>query len=263
MKTTKLIVASLACVMLFSVTSCKKNSDKKDKSATTMSDNSKNSLDWKGVYSGVVPCADCEGIQTTIVLTGDSYELHTKYLGKDHTTFTVTGSFTWDDAGNVITFAGIDPAEAPTKYLVGENKLVQFDTKGNRMAETEEGKYTLPKVSNVVEKYWKLIEINGKEVVPAEHQVKEANMILRIGENRVNGNGGCNSFNGTYVIRNGNRISFSPMASTMMACMNMDIESQFFKALEMVDNYAVKGDTLSLNRARMAPLARFVAVHMD
>jgi hypothetical protein len=52
------------------------------------------------------------------------------------------------------------------------------------------------------------------------------------------------------------------MASSMMACLNMEVEEALKKALEMADNYSVSADGkyLSLNRARMAPLARFEAV---
>jgi heat shock protein HslJ len=48
--------------------------------------------------------------------------------------------------------------------------------------------------------------------------------------------------------------------TTMMACENMDVESGLNKALVAADNYTIKGDILSLNKARMAPLARFQAV---
>jgi len=33
---------------------------------------SANSLDWAGVYRGVLPCADCPGIETTLRLATDS-----------------------------------------------------------------------------------------------------------------------------------------------------------------------------------------------
>ncbi len=48
--------------------------------------------------------------------------------------------------------------------------------------------------------------------------------------------------------------------STKMACENMDVEYGLSKALSAADNYSLQGDNLSLNKARMAPLARFKAV---
>ena len=40
---------------------------KKDSIVTT-GDNSKTSVDWVGKYEGTLPCADCEGIKTTLTL---------------------------------------------------------------------------------------------------------------------------------------------------------------------------------------------------
>ena len=36
-----------------------------------MAHNSQNSLDWAGVYQGILPCADCEGFDTVITLNWD------------------------------------------------------------------------------------------------------------------------------------------------------------------------------------------------
>lgn len=116
----------------------------------------------------------------------------------------------------------------------------------------------------ITEKYWKLIELNGKPVAVSNNKEREPHMILRTEDSRVNGSGGCNSFNGKYELKEGNRITFSPMASTMMACMDMTTEQGMFKMFEMVDNYTLSedGKYLSLNRARMAPLARFEVVYL-
>ena len=50
------------------------------------------------------------------------------------------------------------------------------------------------------------------------------------------------------------------MATTLKACPDMEIEAQLVKVLETVDNYSIKGGVLSLNRAKMASLARFEMV---
>lgn len=50
---------------------------------TIDSHNSQNSLDWQVTYKGITPCADCEGIETEVVLNKDlTYLIKTKYLGK-------------------------------------------------------------------------------------------------------------------------------------------------------------------------------------
>jgi hypothetical protein len=36
-----------------------------------------------GIYFGVIPCADCEGIQTKLEIKGNSYTIIYEYLGKN------------------------------------------------------------------------------------------------------------------------------------------------------------------------------------
>jgi len=53
-----------------------------------MPDNSLNSLDWPGIYRGVLPCADCEGIETEIKINADlTYVISSTYLGKNEEAF--------------------------------------------------------------------------------------------------------------------------------------------------------------------------------
>ena len=110
-----------------------------------VADNSMNSLDWQGTYKGVVPCADCEGIETIITLGSDlSYTLTLNYKGKkDAKPFEKKGSFTWNTAGTTITLGGI--TDGATQYIVGENKLIQLDLQGNRITGENAGKYELVK----------------------------------------------------------------------------------------------------------------------
>ena len=69
-------------------------------------DNSMTSLDWDGTYQGIIPCADCEGLQLVIKLKTDlSYSSQMKYLGKDGRIFELSGTFTWNKEGNKITLS--------------------------------------------------------------------------------------------------------------------------------------------------------------
>jgi heat shock protein HslJ len=117
--------------------------------------------------------------------------------------------------------------------------------------------------NNITEKYWKLVELYGQKVTANKNQKKEPHFILKVKDTRITGSGNCNSFTGSYELSGMNRIKISQIASTMMACINdMETEVEFFRALESADNYYVNGDTLQLNRARMAPLAKFEAVYL-
>lgn len=116
----------------------------------------------------------------------------------------------------------------------------------------------------ITEKYWKLKTLEGKEVKMDKNQEREIFFMLKTEDNRVNGFAGCNSLMGTYTLEKGNRIKFSQMATTMMACPDLNInESEFLKVFELADNYSINGDELSLNIGRRAPLAVFEAVYFD
>ncbi len=111
----------------------------------------------------------------------------------------------------------------------------------------------------ITEKYWKLVELNGQPVPALE---REPHLILKGEGGRVTGYGGCNSFAGTYTLDEAaSRIRFAPLVSTERACAEgMEVEMAFHDVLSRADNFSLNGDHMTLNRARMAPLARFEVV---
>jgi len=107
--------------------------------------NSANSLDWAGIYEGLLPCADCPGMEVRITLNRDmTYIVQTRYRGRGDKTYTDTGNFTWNDAGNTVRLHGIQ--DAPSQW---ENTLTQFDMDGNRITGILAEHFLLRKVSGV------------------------------------------------------------------------------------------------------------------
>jgi heat shock protein HslJ len=230
-----------------------------------ISDNSKNSLDWAGTYTGVVPCADCKGIQTQIVLNADkTYKLTRQYLEKEAISESFTGTFQWSIDGNVIRLNDLDEKDFPVRFKVGENILTQLDMDGNIITGENAQNYIISKLDqNLVNKHWQLVELFGNPVDAAQPEnAKNAFITFFTDESRVSGFSGCNSFSGTYQLKQGSRLSISNVISTMKMCMNAkDTEKKLFEAINQADSYYVNGNTLTLNRAR-APLAKFEAVYM-
>ena len=224
---------------------------------------SQNALDWDGTYRGFLPCADCEAIQTTVSLKKDlTFIIKTKYLGKSDSVYQTSGTFTWNENGNTITLAPADKSQI-TRYRVGENLLTQLDKQGNKIAGDNASRYVLSKSNyEILEKYWKLVELNGKDVVVDSTFIKDPHIIFKESNNRIIGNGGCNNISGEYKIESLNRISLSKMISTKMACPRMELEGEFLEVLQKAYNFNVVGDMLMLNKARMVPLARFKAVYL-
>jgi heat shock protein HslJ len=262
-----LILSSL----FFAFTSCQTNqstttSTKTDQVAAVDQHNAANSLDWAGTYKGLIPCADCEGIETTILLSKDeTYKLTTIYKGKSEAKNELSGRFSWNELGNTLIFSGIE--DGPTHYFVGENTLIQLDLEGNRITGELESSYILKKIMTSESKSaveltgvkWKLTELFGQPITSAEGQNKEAFIVFKTEDSRIYGSGSCNNFNGSYELKAGNRIMLTGMATTMMACQDMQTEQAFFKALNDCDNYTLVDGVLSLNKARMAPMAKLIA----
>lgn len=106
--------------------------------------NSLNSLDYLGTYTGVLPCADCEGIRTTIVLGEDDYTIKLEYLGKGGGKVEESsGEYSWDDTGDVIT---LHNEPKTNKYKVGENRLFKLDENDKVVEGKLADKYILTKV---------------------------------------------------------------------------------------------------------------------
>ncbi len=105
---------------------------------------------------------------------------------------------------------------------------------------------------------WNLTLLDDKPVVAAEPQ-RRAHLVLDEETRRFAGSGGCNRLMGAYEC-DGDRIRFSQVASTMMACPDgMDTEATFTKALAQVATWRVLGRQLEFHDAEGKRVARFQA----
>ena len=96
--------------------------------ASVAAHNSRNSLDWAGTYTGLIPSASGMGIEVRLTLNGNgTFALNYHYVGRPDPDFSSTGNFTWDNDGSVIT---LDSITGPLHYRVGENMLRQLDLDG-------------------------------------------------------------------------------------------------------------------------------------
>lgn len=218
-------------------------------------------LDWEGRYTGVLPCASCEGIKTTINLNGDqTYLIRETYLGTGEDPIEESGNFTWRKDGRNIELQ-ISNGEKRL-FKVGENMLIVLDKDGKEAKGELADFYRLDKAfadAEIEDITWELVEMDGGKVEYGKEDTP-AYLILTSSEGRVSGNLGCNNFFGTYVLEEGLRIRFSPLGATMMACPNMGTEDRLNEILQLADNYTIHKGRLSLNKARMAPLAVFKSV---
>ena len=124
MKNRKVVILAAAAVAL---ASCGGNAPRRSAQQETGAfkpdiHNAETSLDYRGTYRGVLPAADCPGIETTLTLKPDgTYSLHEEYLERD-ARFDTEGAYTLH--GNLLTLEGSDT----TWYKVEENRLCRLTT---------------------------------------------------------------------------------------------------------------------------------------
>ncbi|WP_438928431.1 copper resistance protein NlpE [Sphingobacterium lactis] len=141
-------------IALMSFGACTSNANKqlesKDSVETTALDSqvtdtvhtSQNSLDWNGTYKGVIPCADCPGIETTVVLNPDLTFTYTGVYQERDTKVEDTGKFMWHNNGSVVHLMG---KNVNMKLKVGENQLISLDQEGNPIEGPLKDHYILTK----------------------------------------------------------------------------------------------------------------------
>ncbi len=141
---------------------------------------------------------------------------------------------------------------------------IQTDTSGVNLPDTIATKTTTITTDSskgkfaLAETKWRLVELNGKEVKNTSDKDYYINLDSKSGKFATYA--GCNSFNGKYVMKSANKLAFSMISGTKMACPNMDFESKYIKALESVDNYMIEGTMLHFHKGNRSALAKFEAI---
>jgi uncharacterized lipoprotein NlpE involved in copper resistance len=132
-----LVILLIATLVISGLASCVSNRGIDD------AHNSRNSLDWAGVYTGTIPAADVSGINVRLMLSRDeTFVLQHEYLDRPNNQFNSTGSFTWDKKGNIIT---LKVKDMPPYYKLEENRLIQLDMKGKPITGDWADNYILTK----------------------------------------------------------------------------------------------------------------------
>lgn len=244
---------SLAVTVIIS-SSC--SVQKRNKSTENFEDHhtAEIALNWQGSYYGTLPCADCEGIATKLTLNEDLSYILTKVWKKNNNALsdTLKGKFTWQ--GNNIKLEGITDKSGADTFKVEENRLRQLDMEGNEITSELAAHYILSKMGNtqIEDKRWEIVELFGKPVngSPETHYI-----IFHSKEGRLEAKANCNILSQNYRVTNQFMITIDQGISTMMACPD-NLEQELNKALDMADNISVGDGTMTINKARMAPVGK-------
>lgn len=188
---------------------------------------SRDSLDWAGVYEGVLPGADRAGVKTRLTLNRDgTYERVTLPVGRQEAARTVGGRFAWQASGNAIR---LDEPGGGQQFAVGEGRLLLLHPGGSSAGTPLPGAVlTLaPKtgategLAQTLERYrWSLESATDGQnrVIEAQSPRKDHPVVFEFSGTRIAIQGPCNRMMGSYRISAAGQLAVSGMASTNMAC---------------------------------------------
>ena len=259
--------------------------------------NARNSVDYVGTYNGILPCVDCQGLETELSINENlTFSIRIKYQGKGEKIYLQKGHFTWNKMGNTIILTDI--RNAPNQYFVGKNILTQLNIYGKKITGTTAEEYILSKqpankmgietmqrndttstvdlnsrmaTTTVIQKVnpaigkftlaetkWRLVSLNKKKV----YQKGEKEYFLKLSSKdaRFTAFAGCNSIAGDYAMPSSEVLDFSEVIMTQMACPDMTLEDKFGAMLVQVANYKLVKETLTFFGEGKKELAKFVAV---
>lgn len=223
-------------------------------------DKTKPKVNITGSYSGIIPCADCEGIYYLLTLNPDTtYNEKMVYIGKDASPLENKGKYFFTDT-NKIKFINKDGPVS--QFLISNGSLIMLDANGRNFegpaadkfilkpgimkmpekANRDSSKTSSTSVSNSINGKWTLSEINGKKVDANNYTNGLPFLEIREADNKFSGSTGCNRINGASTIV-GNEVVFTKYITTRMACPGSG-ESNFISALATVRSYKVEKNNL-------------------
>lgn len=188
---------------------------------------SRNSLDWAGVYEGVLPGAGPAGTMTRLTLKRDgTYERVTRYPGRQDAAQTVRGRFAWQSSGNAIK---LDELGGGQQFAVGEGRLLLLHHDGgpagtpvpNAVLTLVPQATTGEDFAQRLERYrWSLESATDAQdrVIEALSPRKDHPVVFEFSGTRLAIQGPCNRMTGSYRINAAKQLTVSGTASTNMAC---------------------------------------------
>lgn len=93
---------------------------------------------------------------------------------------------------------------------------------------------------------WSVVELNGKKLDPSDSKQL---IVIDVARKHLSGNAGCNRMNGNieYTDAQKNIIKFPQVATTRMACPDMQAEQEFLEALNKVVRFQAEGNVKPVN----------------
>jgi len=190
---------------------------------------SRDSLDWPGVYEGLLVCADCAGIHTQLKLDEDgSFTMVARRLVCGVVPSFERGQFDWEPDGKTIV---VDTEGGERRFAVGEGRLLlleagqtqpAWDRSDTILAKSSPAwRTTRTDLSEMLEDHrWRLVHATdpANQRIDALFPDAQRSFAFHFAGSRLHVQGGCNGFRGSFQIGADDRLRVAGGMSTLMAC---------------------------------------------
>lgn len=197
----------------------------------------------QGTYKGLLPCLDCDGIRTTLVLQdSNKYRLHTQHGDIDEEVLYLEGTYQWEDSSSLIVLE--NGQEGLNRFIRKEDDLFLLGADDQVLDSKWKDSLKLSKViSDIADIEWKLETIKGQKL--DQKGSRPVTFILDTKNGIVRGFLGCNGYSGEFEL-DGNTLNMYHVFITDMACEDLDLESELRNTLFKTNNYALRDSQLVL-----------------
>lgn len=212
------------------------------------------------VYTGTLPCNGCKGIQTEITLySDDSYISATRYLGAGaNNTFQHSGAVK-KSPGNSLQLEKFGRESQSTTFVIEGDDLV-LNSASQNISNPE--LLRLKKLALSMDgTLWHLVKVGQNDLTERRSTSSsfDPHIYYKPSDSRIYGNGGCNAFNGSFLLLRNNVVEMDRFAYAKMNCRHYDVEVQFFNAINNTLYYDIKGTEMSFLDQNKNFLAKFIA----
>ncbi len=217
---------------------------------------SRDSLDWAGLYEGLLDCADCAGTHVQLTLENDGrFEMVTRRLIRGTSSSRSAGQFDWEAGGRSIVLTSMD---SQPRFAVGEGRLLAltagqlqpaWDQSGPMLLQsTSAGPGVGQSLANLLEDHqWTLMEATDAtgQRMDALFPNPERAFQVNFTNSRVHVQGGCNGLRGDFRVDEEGFLTVRATMSTLMACEDRLMEADAALSALLADpleTVLVRGD---------------------
>ena len=222
---------------------------------------------WAGLYRGVLPCADCEGIDTLLELHDDgTWERTLRYLGASDEPIRSSGRIAFAEhsessgAGVDEVLLFLEPGTTErTAYRVEADALRQLDRERQVIEGDLAARYRLARIGSGTDDprrldgEWWITALDGEAVEADRTRRRRPHLRFDFVAGRLSFTGGCNQFAGALEFPSPGRIAMAgPFAGTRMMCPGrVDLDQELTDALQAVRAWRIgdgsPGDVAALD----------------